>query len=312
MIQIHNPGAVVFVETVLIAAMLLAVHRATGGRFWRWLAYGTATRSGFRMAVLGGLALALAGSLTAGGEGESGLQILRWGARFLFMALSVMVLASGLLACQRRRRQKVQLDVYRGFVRQLKSTAHPAAAATIRAAIRALNRSGETVVDLAGGLLDGADLRGIRLHGANLNQARLERVNLQGVGFTGADLRGARLNGADLRQTFLYRADLRQADLRQADLRQADLRHADLRGAHLDGCLLEDARLEDARLDGATLNGARMENTQVSVAQLLKTDTLAHAVLEPRLRLRLVAARHQPLGLARRLLRIDGSVPGLP
>ena len=312
MIQIQDPAAVAFIAIVLIAVMLWCVHRVTAGRFWGWLWYGITTQPRFLTALLCGIMVALAGATATGWSDLAQIQTGRWAARFLLTALLEMIGASLILTCQRHRRQKAQLDIYRGFIRKLKSAAHPPAAATIQAAIRALNRSGETAVDLSGALLDGTDMRGIRLYGADLSRARLEGANLQGVGLSGADLRSVQLAGADLRETFFYRADLRGADLRQADLRQADLREADLRGARLDGCGLEDARLENARLDGASLSGARMENTQVSVVQLLKTDTLAHAVLEPRLRLRLVAATNQHLGLARRLLRIDGSVPSLP
>ncbi len=312
MIQIQNPAAVAFIAMVLIAVLLWCVHRVTAGRFWGWLWYGINTRPRFLLALLCGIMVALAGATATGWSDLAQIQTGRWAARFLLIVLLEMIGVSLILTCQRHRRQKAQLEVYRGFIQKLKAAAHPSAAATIQAAIRALNHSGETVVDLSGGLLEGADLRGIRLHGADLSQAHLEGANLQGVGLSGADLRNVKLAGADLREIFFYRADLRGADLRQADLRRADLREADLRGARLDGCGLEDARLEDARLDGASLSGARMENTQVSVVQLLKTETLAHAVLEPRLRLRLVAAGNPPLGLARRLLRIDGSVPSLP
>ena len=311
MIQIHDPAAVVCIEVFLLLAMLLALHRVTEGRLWAWLGYGLSTRGRFRAAAGAVVVLCLAAAVFESG-GVAGLQVGRALARAFFAVLMMMPLAIFLVLRQKRRAHAVQVQRYQVFIDGLKRAADPAAADTIRAAIMALNRGGVTVVDLSDCRLQGADLGRVRLHGADLRNAELSRANLKDVGFSGADLNGARLIEADLRDAFFYRADLRGADLSRADLRGADLREADLRNACLDGCRLKDARLEDARLDGASFSQAEMENTQVSVAQLLKTETLSHAILEPELRARLVAAQNPPGSLARRLLRLDGTVPLWP
>jgi uncharacterized protein YjbI with pentapeptide repeats len=308
MIQIHNPAAVIFIEIVLIAALLLSVHHMTRGRLWRWMGYGLASRKGFRAAAVGLLFLPLGGVLM-GLHGTGGITAGAAAARALFGLMLMIAVATFILLRQIRSTQTAELARYVHLIEEKKTAGDPEVAFTIRAAIQALNRGGVTAVDLSNCRLDGADLRKIRLYGSDLRHANLRGARFQGVGFTGANLTEACLVGADLRETFLYQANLRGADLTRADLRRADLREADLRGAHLDSSLLADARLEDALLDGATLSEAHMENTQVSAEQLIKSETLARALLDPQLRSRLVAARNPPAGLARRLLRLDGIVP---
>lgn len=307
MIQIHNPGAVVFVETVLLAAAIVVVHQVTRGRIWPWLRHHLATGARGRLTACALLLVPVAVAVL--GRGGAAPSPGQWTACALFALLAGIVLAAVVVLHRRRRAQEAEHRRYQGLIDRLKTSSAPDAAITVRAAIQALNRSGVTGVDLNACRLPGADLRQARLYGARLHQAELPNADLRGVGFTGADLTEARLAGADLRDAFLYRTDLRGADMRLADLSGADLREADLRGARLDGCLLADARLEDARLEGAAFRDACLKNTQVSVAQLLKTRTLARAALDPHLHTELVAAENRPGGLARRLLRLDGIVP---
>lgn len=78
-------------------------------------------------------------------------------------------------------------------------------------------------LNLAGIILDGADLAGAKLDLTDLSEA-----DLSGADLCCADLREADLQGANLRRTDLSRADLSMANLNEADLSGADLQKADL------------------------------------------------------------------------------------
>jgi len=92
------------------------------------------------------------------------------------------------------------------------------------------------------------------IEGDTLSGADMSVANLSGADLSGADLYGANLYGADLRGADLYGADLRSANLRSADLCGADLRSADLCGADLYGANLYGADLRSANLYGADLD----------------------------------------------------------
>jgi uncharacterized protein YjbI with pentapeptide repeats len=308
MIQVHDPMAVIVVESVLIAVALAAAHRATEGRLWGWLRSGLAIRAGFRRIAIGLMTLP-AGAVAVGLAADGVHPAADLAARFLMGVLAMIVVLAFCLLRAHRLAHEARARDYRHRIDALKGSAAAEAGPAVRTLILALNRCGVTDVNLTCCRLPGADLSRTKLYKARLRGAELKGADLSRVGFTGADLSGARLNDAVLCEAFAYRANLRDADLSRADLRGADLRDADLRGARLDGCLLADARLEGARLDGASFRAARFKNTQVSVDQLLKTSSLAHARLDPSLHARLTASYDPVPGLARRLLRLDGIIP---
>lgn len=307
MIQIHDSWAIVFVETVLIAAALASAHGATGGRLWSWLRHSFAAGKGRARLVVGPLISAAVMGLGVDTVGPD--QTANWGVRILSALIAAMGVGAFLLLRQQRLERQKRCRGYQKQIDALKGSGDPAAPAAVKNWIRALNRCGVTSVELTCCRLRGADLSRTKLYGARMRGADLRAADLREVGLTGADLRGARLAETDFRGAFLYRANLRDADLSRADLRGADLREADLRGARLDECLLANARLEEAKLAGASFRAARLKNTQVTVDQLLKTQSLAYARLDPSLHAELIAARDPLPRPARRLLRLDGTVP---
>ncbi|RJQ42573.1 MAG: pentapeptide repeat-containing protein [Gaiellales bacterium] len=107
--------------------------------------------------------------------------------------------------------------------------------------------------DLAGAVLEGADLSYANLFAADLTGARLDGADLSSANLMYALLVQARLDGADLRQANLFAADLSGADLSGARLSGA---HA--AGARLRGTLLEGANLFVADFTHADLTGARL------------------------------------------------------
>jgi uncharacterized protein YjbI with pentapeptide repeats len=81
--------------------------------------------------------------------------------------------------------------------------------------------------------LSGADLSGANLIGANLSRAHLAGANLNRAHLLDADLSGADLSGAHLLWANLSRAHLAGANLNIANLSRANLSEADLTGADL-------------------------------------------------------------------------------
>ena len=94
-------------------------------------------------------------------------------------------------------------------------------------------------------------------------------INLYGANLRGADLRETDLRGANLRGTDLRETDLRGANLRGADLYEVNLRETDLRGANLYGANLSGADLSGANLSGANLHRAKGILTFVGERDLL-------------------------------------------
>ena len=111
----------------------------------------------------------------------------------------------------------------------------------VRYALRSVERGGQPV-SLRGFQLGTADLRGIRV------EARSDvEVDMAGCVLEGADLRDARL-----RRVCLDGADLRDARLTRAELHRCSLRAADLSGASLEGAIVRASNVDGARLLGAT------------------------------------------------------------
>ncbi|MBU7586851.1 MAG: pentapeptide repeat-containing protein [Nostoc sp. TH1S01] len=107
-----------------------------------------------------------------------------------------------------------------------------------------------------------ADLTQVQMKQANLTDANLSRVLL-----TGSDLSRATLNRANLESARLIGANLSSAQLVGADLRNAVLENASLTGADLG-----DAKLNEANLYAARLGRVIAIGTQLSFANLTKTD----------------------------------------
>ncbi|MGC1780090.1 MAG: pentapeptide repeat-containing protein [Xanthobacteraceae bacterium] len=95
----------------------------------------------------------------------------------------------------------------------------------------------------------------------------MSRLSLQGIVLIGASLAGGSLEGADLRdcmimgcnfvETDLEGADLRNATIRYTEFASSNLRNADLRGARLDHAYLDRADTEFAKTDGPLKNQRR-------------------------------------------------------
>ena len=93
--------------------------------------------------------------------------------------------------------------------------------------------------------LTNADLAGAVLNGANLSLSDLREANLGHADLSGADLRGA-----DLGSAYLYRANLSGADLSGADLIIAQLIDTDFTGADLTGCRIFGVSAWNLKLEG--------------------------------------------------------------
>jgi uncharacterized protein YjbI with pentapeptide repeats len=165
----------------------------------------------------------------------------------------------------------------------------------------ALSQSSTTGNSLFNLVLDDVDLSGIKLKSAELNQASFKGSRFRSVGedgrwdtyddaiadltqaqmkqanFTDANLSRVLLTGSDLSRATLNRANLANARLIGANLSSAQLVGADLQGAVLENASLTGADLGDAKLNEANLYSARLGRviaigTQLSFANLAKTD----------------------------------------
>jgi uncharacterized protein YjbI with pentapeptide repeats/uncharacterized RDD family membrane protein YckC len=150
-------------------------------------------------------------------------------------------------------------------------------------------------------VLDNIDLSGIKFKSANLNQASfrgsrfrnvgedgrwdtyddvvadLTQVQMKQANLTDAILSRVTMNRSDLSRSTLNRANLSDARLIGANLSSTQLVGADLRGAILENASLTGADLSDAKLNEADLYAARLGRvtaigTQLSYANLTKTD----------------------------------------
>jgi Pentapeptide repeats (8 copies) len=128
---------------------------------------------------------------------------------------------------------------------------------------------GEQIVDLAGAIFVGANLKEADLLLADLREANLREANLTKATLAGANLTKATLAGTNLTGAILVGADLRGANLLLADLREADLREANLLGANL----------RETNLTGAYLTGAYLRGATVTLEQLNTDESLHNATL---------------------------------
>jgi uncharacterized protein YjbI with pentapeptide repeats/uncharacterized RDD family membrane protein YckC len=150
-------------------------------------------------------------------------------------------------------------------------------------------------------VLDNVDLSGVKFKSANLNQgsfkgsrfrsvgedgrwdtyddviADLSQVQMQQANLTDANLSRTVMNRSDLSRAILNRANLANTRLIDANLSSTQLVGADLTGAALENASLTGADLSDAKLNEADLYAARLSRvtaigTQLSYANLTKTD----------------------------------------
>ncbi|MCC5639358.1 pentapeptide repeat-containing protein [Nostoc sp. CHAB 5844] len=146
-------------------------------------------------------------------------------------------------------------------------------------------------IDLSGLKLKSADLKGASFKGSRFRSvgedgrwdtyddaiADLTQVQMKQANLTDANLSRVLLTGSDLSRASLNRANLANARLIGANLSSAQLVGADLRGAVLENASLTGADLGDAKLNEANLYAARLGRviaigTQLSFANLNKTD----------------------------------------
>lgn len=149
--------------------------------------------------------------------------------------------------------------------------------------------------------LEKVDLWGVKFKFANLNQASFKGSHFRGPGddrrwdtdddwisdFTQAQMKQANFTDANLSRVIMNRADLSRATLKNANLSHArliyaNLSSAQLAGANLNGAVLENASLTGADLGQANLNEAELYaahlgravaiGTQLSYANLARTD----------------------------------------
>lgn len=130
--------------------------------------------------------------------------------------------------------------------------------------------------------LSGVDLNGVDLSGADLRETNLREVSLRNVNLRGANLKGAnlcdatlsraKLCGADLSRANLLRADLFEVELCEATLSKGNLRWVDLSGADLSVADLTMVDLSEADLRGAQLSGADLYNATLFEANLFEAN----------------------------------------
>jgi uncharacterized protein YjbI with pentapeptide repeats/uncharacterized RDD family membrane protein YckC len=126
--------------------------------------------------------------------------------------------------------------------------------------------------------LSGAQLKQANLTGANLSRvlmirtdfsrSTLNRANLSSARLVGANLSSAQLVGADLSSAVLESASLTGADLGEAKLNEADLYAAHLGRAIAIGTQLSFANLTKTDWQGADLSGAFLDHANLSNANL--------------------------------------------
>lgn len=155
----------------------------------------------------------------------------------------------------------VQDTRYRGFdsVRYLGSNA-----------ITLLNMLGYDFrgVDLAGSILNGADLKN-----GNFENAIFAQADLSNVDFTNAILAQCKFSEATLTKTTLISADIRNSNFSGAYLDFTDLTGADISGSNFNGCICYQANCNDVIAEtiitGFSLNGVRNPSPSIKI---LSTD----------------------------------------
>ncbi len=130
--------------------------------------------------------------------------------------------------------------------------------------------------------LDKLDLWGIKFKSANLNQASFKGSHFRGAGedgrwdtsddlisdFSQAQMKQANFTDASLSRVLMNNADLSRATLKNANLSNAYLMGANLSSAQLTGANLKGAILENASLTGADLGQANLNEAELFAAHL--------------------------------------------
>ncbi|MET8997106.1 pentapeptide repeat-containing protein [Amycolatopsis sp. NPDC004169] len=288
-------------------------------RRWNWTAITSVVTAATALAALGFTAQSLSATRTQINLSEQGQitdrytkavdQLGTQGADHLQTRLGG-IYALERLARDSPRDQATIIEILSAFIRSTLPTAtgKPDGTTTcasstnvqidVRAALSVLGRrnhdnDADTIADLRGVCLTGADLAYVNFGGANLFEAdftnanligaQLERANLYRTHFAGAQLDGAHLDHAYLASANLAGMRLIVTQLNGANLTNANLSHSDLDGAglahaDLSYANLTDARLFEANLSGAYLAYAQLGGTTLTEAHLSHAD-LAHAIL---------------------------------
>lgn len=132
--------------------------------------------------------------------------------------------------------------------------------------------TGREVEEVAGAMLQEADLRF-----ADGRKAFLVNANLRSANLEGADLKKANFEGADMDESFLAGADLTKANLRNVNLEESDLEGVEFTHADLTGSNLTRAIVTSADFTGAVLDLVRFDETDLREALNLTRDQLAKA-----------------------------------
>jgi uncharacterized protein YjbI with pentapeptide repeats/uncharacterized RDD family membrane protein YckC len=140
-----------------------------------------------------------------------------------------------------------------------------------------LGQSGNNNTSSFNLVLDNTDLSGVIFKGANLNQASLKGSRFRGFGEdrrwdtfddTTADLSGAQMKQANLTGASLSRVVMNRTDLSRATLNKANLSNSRLVGANLSSAQLVEADLHNAVMENASLTGADLGNAKLNEADL--------------------------------------------
>lgn len=145
----------------------------------------------------------------------------------------------------------------------------------------------ETIIELHGAILQGANLEGINLEETNLSGIDFQNANLREVNFKGTKLnkvvlKGANLEWADLEGAVLDWVDLCSASLKYANLDrafcvdvkldEANLFHSRLKNAWLGWCDLQKVILIGAQLQGSYLKGAKLSGLNLDRVNLANAN----------------------------------------
>jgi uncharacterized protein YjbI with pentapeptide repeats len=149
------------------------------------------------------------------------------------------------------------------------------------------SRLDATGLDLAGKVLDEANLAGAYLRDCRLDGARLRGVVLTGFGHLGrCSAIDADLSDATLASSIIQDCDFRSARLAGASLVRSQVENVDLRGADMTSTDLTGSFVVDSDLRGAVLSGSHVRSTRLLNCQLRDADlsgvtgTLLHATID--------------------------------
>ncbi len=122
-------------------------------------------------------------------------------------------------------------------------------------------------VALAGGSLDGEQLRGLRLVDVRGERLSAGNGDWRGASLLRVELHEARLTGLDLGE-----ARLREVRLVGCKLDYANFRHSTLEYVSFEDCVLTQADFQGARLDSVRFDGCQLGEADFTKAELARVD----------------------------------------